>query len=94
VYIDIEGFELEALRGASKTLCTQATFVIEVHAGHQLQEVGGSVGEIDDLLVTSGRRIEFNTDEDWWVGVPLRAVSEKCPLPQDERFFMLATRHE
>jgi FkbM family methyltransferase len=44
VFIDVEGYEEEALRGAAHCLATGVTdFFIEIHTGHGLEDAGGSV---------------------------------------------------
>jgi FkbM family methyltransferase len=47
VTVDVEGFELEALRGASKLLADGSNdWCIEVHAGMGLEDFGGSVAAV------------------------------------------------
>jgi FkbM family methyltransferase len=46
VYLDIEGMELDALRGAAAVLARRPDFFVEVHAGHGLEAAGGSVAEV------------------------------------------------
>ncbi len=44
VFVDVEGYEHEVLRGAQRTLATGTTdFFVEVHVGHGLEGLGGSV---------------------------------------------------
>jgi FkbM family methyltransferase len=44
VFIDVEGFEHEVLRGAERTLASGRTdFFVEVHVGFGLEDLGGSV---------------------------------------------------
>ena len=47
LYIDVEGFECQVLRGASRTLSSRPDCIIEVHAGCGLERAGGS---LEDLL--------------------------------------------
>ncbi|HEX4926004.1 MAG TPA: FkbM family methyltransferase, partial [Bdellovibrionales bacterium] len=47
VFVDIEGFELEALKGAAKTLARAPDWFIEVHLDGGLQKFGGG---LDALL--------------------------------------------
>ena len=46
VFLDIEGYECQALRGAAATLATRPDVFIEVHVGYGLEEFGGSVEEL------------------------------------------------
>jgi FkbM family methyltransferase len=50
LFIDVEGFELNALRGASKTLETHPDCFIEMHVGVGLEQFGGSVRQVTDAL--------------------------------------------
>jgi FkbM family methyltransferase len=50
VYVDVEGFECHALRGAVETLASRPDWFIEVHAHGLLQAAGGSAEELLDLL--------------------------------------------
>ncbi|HZE88482.1 MAG TPA: FkbM family methyltransferase [Verrucomicrobiae bacterium] len=43
LFMDIEGFECRALRGAAETLARRPDCVIEVHTGGQLESFGGSL---------------------------------------------------
>lgn len=53
LYIDVEGFEYQALQGAQKTLESTPDFYIEVHTGMGLEDFGGSVEKVLDLLPTT-----------------------------------------
>jgi FkbM family methyltransferase len=46
VFIDVEGFECHALRGAAETLLTHPDCFVEVHTQVGLEALGGSVGEL------------------------------------------------
>jgi FkbM family methyltransferase len=43
VFIDVEGYELEALEGAAATMEAGPDWFVEVHGGEQLRRYGGSV---------------------------------------------------
>jgi len=46
MFIDIEGFECHALRGATETLRSHPDCYVEVHIGHGLEAAGGSAAEV------------------------------------------------
>jgi FkbM family methyltransferase len=46
LFVDVEGYELEALKGATDTLRAGADWFIEVHQGCGLEQYGGSVDEV------------------------------------------------
>lgn len=46
VFVDIEGFEAQALKGAAETLQSMVDWFVEVHVGCGLEAYGGSIDEI------------------------------------------------
>jgi FkbM family methyltransferase len=47
VMIDVEGYELAALRGAARTLASRrAAWIVELHVGAGLEDAGGSAREV------------------------------------------------
>jgi FkbM family methyltransferase len=86
VFIDIEGFELKALEGATQCLFSDADWFVEVHVGCGLEKYGGSVQGIFKYL--GGQRYErfiwnLNTNQK---PQPLTANS----LVFDNRFAIVA----
>lgn len=64
VFLDVEGYECAALRGARRTLASAPDLLIEVHAECGLEELGGSVekllasipSDVYDLFFAPGTR--------------------------------------
>jgi len=54
VYMDIEGFEFEALKGAEQVLSREATWVVEAHGDEQLGQYGASNRDIVQLFLDRG----------------------------------------
>ena len=90
VFIDVEGYELEVLRGAARTIAGGRTdFFVEVHAGVGLESLGGSprsvLAQLDrkrfQLLVTpaGGEREQY----------AFHALDEQSAPPAG-RFFLIA----
>lgn len=46
IFLDVEGFECHALRGAAKTLSSHPNFFIEVHVNTGLEKLGGTIEEL------------------------------------------------
>lgn len=46
LFIDVEGYECHVLRGAGSTLAHRLDCFVEVHVGHGLERLGGSVEEV------------------------------------------------
>jgi FkbM family methyltransferase len=50
LFIDVEGFECELLRGAQKTLAERPDCFVEVHVNAGLEKFGGSVSQVLSLF--------------------------------------------
>lgn len=81
VYLDVEGYECHALRGAVATLAARPDWFVEVHANGPLMEAGGSVDEV--LAFFAGYRLlaMLESDRDF------RSAPDELPA---ERFFLAA----
>ena len=87
VYLDIEGYELEALKGAPKTLASRASWCIEVHGDADLGRFGACNADVADMF-------DENFDLFW---SPDNATVAFTPLPHGatpthERYFLAAIR--
>ena len=76
VLIDVEGAEVLALEGASETIRRGARFMIEVHLGCGLEDLGGHPDELPRLL--TGYRFETSkrdVDDGWQEGAEMSVQS-------------------
>jgi hypothetical protein len=89
VFIDVEGYEVEALRGAGRCIAANETdFFVETHVGHGLEASGGSVAEVLGHFPQSHFRLLISPpgdDLDTYEFTELGAL----PVPT-ERFFLVA----
>lgn len=81
VYVDVEGHECHALRGATETLASRPEWFIEVHAHGPLQAAGGSVAEL--LSSLHGYRLLVMLEGER----AFKALPGRLP---DERLFLAA----
>lgn len=85
VLLDIEGFELTALRGASQTIRGRVDWCVEVHGAGELQSFGASPEEVVSIFRDAGYRLNCCLPNQDAVIEPLNRV----PVG---RFFLFATR--
>lgn len=85
LYIDVEGYEFQALCGAKNTLSHYPDCFVEVHVGCGLEKFGGSV---ETLLLFFPK-----SDYDLWIysetHPEISPLTPDTPLPT-ERFFLIA----
>jgi FkbM family methyltransferase len=79
LFIDVEGYELSALRGAGQTFRSKPDCFIEMHVGVGLEKFGGSTGEIVTLL-GDGYDLFMSNDE------------QRTPVPYKEGHPLVAKR--
>jgi FkbM family methyltransferase len=84
LFIDVEGFELNALRGAKKTLETRPDCFIEMHVGVGLERFGGSVQQVLDAL-GDGYELFMSTET-----APTPIPFQKSHSFTQSRFFLTA----
>jgi FkbM family methyltransferase len=85
LFIDVEGFECEALKGAKAVLATRPDVFIEVHIGCGLEAAGGSIDTLLALL-PDGYTLWAMQDG----GGETRPFDKNIPWLK-ERFFLLAS---
>ncbi len=84
LFIDVEGFECQALEGATATLETNPDVFLEVHVGEGLEKLGGSVEQVVSYFPTD--RYELLASRPFEPFVPFSPDLDFV----NEYFFMLA----
>jgi FkbM family methyltransferase len=87
LFIDVEGFECEVLKGARETLRDRPDVFIEVHSGCGLERFGGSGEEIFNTFPADHYQL-FSAAEDSPKFLPVKAANT---LPE-KRFFFVALK--
>ncbi|OYW77084.1 MAG: hypothetical protein B7Z37_06075 [Verrucomicrobia bacterium 12-59-8] len=85
VFIDVEGYECQALAGAHEVLGQGADFFVEVHVGAGLEE-NGTVEQVFGQFPSSRYLLQVSTGEE----MPFFSWKEGGALPS-HRFFLSAT---
>jgi FkbM family methyltransferase len=83
LFIDVEGFECQLLRGAQKTLARRPDCFVEVHVNAGLEKFGGSVAEVLSLFPAGYEFFGARPDQAFF---PLEKESDVL----SDRFFLLA----
>ena len=90
LYIDVEGFECEALRGAAKTLEIGSDCFVEVHGGVGLEKYGGSAGELLSFFAPDDYALFFSENDESGFA-PLIERDEVVVRLAGKRWFLVAT---
>jgi FkbM family methyltransferase len=90
VFIDVEGYEHEVLRGSRRTLAAGNTdFFVEVHVGHGLEDLGGSAQSVLDHFDDTRFRLLISPARGELERYEFGALDEHTELLAD-RFFLIA----
>jgi FkbM family methyltransferase len=88
VYLDIEGFEIEALKGASQTLARWCHWFVELHGDETLARYGACNADILKFFERADfARYVCMPDENQF-----RLVTENEPVPTERCFLIFAPR--
>lgn len=88
VYLDVEGFEIEALKGASQTLSRWCHWFVELHGDLTLARYGARNADILDYFeMQHFARYVCMPDE-----TRFRLVTESEPVPTERCFLIFAPR--
>lgn len=83
LYIDVEGFECQVLRGAAKTLAQRPDVCVEIHAGGLIENQGGSVADVLSYFPESDYELLVNTspnDNETLFGPLREAITDRSTL--------------
>lgn len=88
LFIDVEGYECHALRGARRVLARSPDCYVEIHQGCGLESAGGTLAGVFDFF-----SIERYTLRVWSDGDPTpREVVGPSDCPADGRVYLVAVR--
>lgn len=85
IFMDIEGFEVHALKGASKAFELKSDWFVEVHGPELIGRFGGTVQEVMNFFKDKGYNLKIAKDETDYV-----PYSDDNALLND-RFYLVAT---
>ncbi|MBA4189052.1 MAG: hypothetical protein C0467_13725 [Planctomycetaceae bacterium] len=88
LFIDVEGMELEALRGATRTLEARPDVFVEIHTGCGLEARGGTVAEVIAFFPAEHYNCYVHTES---VQIPV-CLTDAPSAWLRERFFLTAVR--
>lgn len=63
IFMDIEGFEVQALKGARQAFETKCDWFIEVHGPDLIEQYGGTVQEVINHFTTKDYRLYIGSDD-------------------------------
>jgi FkbM family methyltransferase len=86
LFIDVEGYEVQALRGASRTLAERPDCFVEVHAGCGLEGAGGRVDDILTCFPTTTYELWAYSEGD----ASVQPFPQFPPGRLRKRFFLVA----
>jgi FkbM family methyltransferase len=89
LFIDVEGFEMKVLEGATQTLKHQPDCFVEVHVGCGLETYGFSAKSVVSFFRTRGYRLFIAEQDEELFSRAFHGLKLGSPLP-DERFFLVA----
>jgi FkbM family methyltransferase len=78
LFLDIEGYECQALQGAPATLATRPDVFVEVHVGYGLEDFGGGVDELLEFFPEQDYELYGSNEID---RDPSRSSARAAPWP-------------
>lgn len=90
LFLDVEGFECQALRGAEATLRYRPDCLVEVHVNHGLEAFGGSVDEILSYFPEADYQLFSASEKEPEDFMHRFAPFEPCSSATNQRFFLVA----
>ena len=89
VMIDTEGAECLVLAGGRRVIAAQRDFAVEVHVGHGLEKLGGSVDRLLDYFPPDRFKLLGRAEAD----ETFRPLTKDDPLTRDRFFILALARH-